>query len=125
VVWSLLLKADSEGSTFISHAACAQSVRSSSEPSFPCACGALSILQRKRLVAPNFADLAELETQLLAFIAQWNQAAHPFNWTAASFEKVLAKVDAALRATAPTAADVNVHEVGTRLRGEQPEDDPT
>jgi hypothetical protein len=55
-----------------------------------------SILQRKRLAAPNFADLDELETQLLAFISQWNQTAHPFNWTPASFHKVLAKLDAAL-----------------------------
>jgi hypothetical protein len=29
-----------------------------------------SLLQRKRLVAPNFADLAELEAQLLAFISE-------------------------------------------------------
>lgn len=64
-----------------------------------------SILQRKRLVAPNFDDLADLETQLLAFIAQWNQEAHPFNWTAASFEKVLTKVGAALRAITPAAGD--------------------
>jgi hypothetical protein len=63
-----------------------------------------SILQRQRLVAPNFADLAELETKLLAFISEWNQVAHPFNWTAASFEKVLAKVDAALRPAAAPAA---------------------
>jgi len=46
VVWSLLLKADSEGATFISHAACAQSVRSSSAPSFLCACGELPMSQR-------------------------------------------------------------------------------
>ena len=59
-----------------------------------------SILQRKRLVAPNFADLADLEAKIMAFIAQWNQAAHPFNWTSASFDKVLAKVDAALKAAA-------------------------
>jgi transposase len=59
-----------------------------------------SILQRKRLVAPNFADLVDLEAKILAFIAEWNQAAHPFNWTAASFDKVLAKVDAALKAAA-------------------------
>ena len=69
-----------------------------------------SILQRKRMVAPNFDDLAELEVQLLAFIAHWNQEAHPFNWTAASFEKVLAKVDAALRATVPAATDDSLKE---------------
>lgn len=48
-----------------------------------------SILQRKRLRAPNFADLADLEAKLLAFIAEWNEAAQPFNWTTASFDKVL------------------------------------
>ena len=55
-----------------------------------------SILQRKRLTAPNFADLAALEERILAFIAEWNESAHPFAWTAKSFDKVLAKIDAAL-----------------------------
>lgn len=59
-----------------------------------------SILQRRRLVAPNFDDVADLETKVLAFIAQWNEAAHPFAWQRTSFDKVLAKVDAALRAAA-------------------------
>ncbi len=59
-----------------------------------------SILQRKRLVAPNFTNLADLEAKIVAFIAEWNQAAHPFHWTSASFDKVLAKVDAALKAAA-------------------------
>jgi hypothetical protein len=51
-----------------------------------------SILQRKRFAAPNFADVAELEQRVLAFIAEWNEVAHPFNWTRASFDKVLAKI---------------------------------
>ena len=59
-----------------------------------------SILQRKRLVAPNFQDLADLEAKIMAFIAQWNQVAHPFNWTRASFDKVLAKVEAAIKQAA-------------------------
>jgi hypothetical protein len=59
-----------------------------------------SILQRKRLVAPNFDDLADLEAKICAFIAEWNVAAHPFNWTSKSFDKVLAKVDAALKTAA-------------------------
>jgi hypothetical protein len=50
-----------------------------------------SILQRKRLVAPNFADLADLEVKIQAFIDEWNQEAHPFKWTDKSFKKVLAK----------------------------------
>ena len=43
-----------------------------------------SILQRKRLRAPNFADLADLEAKILAFIDEWNEIAHPFDWTAES-----------------------------------------
>ena len=52
---------------------------------------------------PNFADLAALQRAILQFITEWNEIAHPFRWTTASFEKILAKVDAALatEATAP------------------------
>ena len=59
-----------------------------------------SILQRKRLVAPNFKDLDDLEAKIHAFIAQWNETAHPFAWQQSSFNKVLAKVDSALQAAA-------------------------
>src|SRR3954463_11748578 len=45
VVWSRLLEADSEGPSFISHAACARSV-SSSRTFLSCACGALPTAQR-------------------------------------------------------------------------------
>ena len=55
-----------------------------------------SILQRKRLTAPNFHDLADLEAKSLTFIDQWNEVAHPFAWKRKSFDKVLAKVDAVL-----------------------------
>ena len=54
------------------------------------------ILQRKRLRHPNFADLAALTTAILQFIREWNAVAHPFNWTAHSFDKVLAKAEAAM-----------------------------
>lgn len=57
-----------------------------------------SILQRKRLGIPNFPDLDVLEERILAFIAEYNLHAHPFKWTATSFAKVLAKVEAALAA---------------------------
>lgn len=57
-----------------------------------------SILQRKRLAAPNFQDLDDLNAKIKAFIGEWNQVAHPFNWTRESFAKVLAKVDALLAA---------------------------
>jgi transposase len=59
-----------------------------------------SILQRKRLTAPNFADLDALEERLLAFISEWNETAHPFDWTAKSFDKILTKTDAAIAAAA-------------------------
>lgn len=59
-----------------------------------------SILQRKRLTAPNFQDLADLEAKIKMFIGEWNKVAHPFNWTPKSFIKVLAKVDDAIEAAA-------------------------
>ena len=59
-----------------------------------------SIIQRKRLTAPNFADLDALEERLLAFIEEWNESAHPFTWIAKSFDKILSKVDAALAVAA-------------------------
>lgn len=62
-----------------------------------------SILRRKRLAAPNFADIAALEQAILSFITEWNELAHPFKWTTKSFEKVLAKVAAAIAAAATTA----------------------
>lgn len=57
-----------------------------------------SILQRRRLTAPNFADLDALEERVLAFITEWNENAHPFAWTTKSFHKILAQVDADLAA---------------------------
>jgi hypothetical protein len=56
-----------------------------------------SILKRKRLTAPNFADLEDLESKLLAFINEWNDVAQPFDWTPKSFRKVLDKVNAKLK----------------------------
>jgi len=55
-----------------------------------------SILRRKRLRTVNFIDLADLAARIAAFIDQWNDTAHPFRWTAASFDKVLAAVTATL-----------------------------
>jgi DDE superfamily endonuclease len=55
-----------------------------------------SILQRKRLSAPSFSNLEELEIKIHAFIDEWNAAAHPFRWSKGSFSKVLAKVEASV-----------------------------
>ncbi len=56
------------------------------------------ILQRKRLAIADFADKAALAERLMAFIAQWNQHAHPFNWTTKSVAKVMAKCELKLAA---------------------------
>ena len=40
------------------------------------------------------------QKKILAFITEWNVAAHAFNWTPKSFEKVLAKVDSDIKAAA-------------------------
>jgi len=63
------------------------------------------ILRRKRLRSPNFADLAALQRAIHRFIAEWNELAHPFRWTARSFDKILAKVDAAVAPKAAILAD--------------------
>jgi transposase len=54
------------------------------------------ILRRKRLRSPNFPDLAALQHAIHQFITEWNEIAHPFRWTASSFDKILAKIDATL-----------------------------
>jgi transposase len=67
-----------------------------------------SILRRKRLSAPNFVDVADVTSKILAFISEWNEIAHPFAWTPRSFEKILAKIDAALAASATIVPGVAV-----------------
>jgi hypothetical protein len=55
-----------------------------------------SILHRKRLRVADFADLAHLAERLHAFVAEWNQRAHPFNWSTKSVAKVMAQCEGAL-----------------------------
>ena len=50
-----------------------------------------SILQRKRLAIADFADKAELAERLQAYIREWNEIAHPFNWSTKSVAKIMAK----------------------------------
>lgn len=59
-----------------------------------------SILARKRLRCPTFADLPALAVALTAFIHDWNAHCHPFRWTVASFDRVIATVEQALARTA-------------------------
>jgi transposase len=49
------------------------------------------ILKRKRLRIADFADKERLAERLMAFIREWNEIAHPFNWTSKSVAKVMAK----------------------------------
>jgi transposase len=53
------------------------------------------ILQRKRLRIADFASKEHLAERLMAFVREWNERAHRFNWTAKSFEKVLARCESA------------------------------
>jgi hypothetical protein len=39
----------------------------------------------------DFATLAHLAERLHAFVAEWNQHAHPFNWSSKSVAKVMAQ----------------------------------
>ena len=50
-----------------------------------------SILQCKRLRIADFANKKHLAPQLLAFVAEWNERAHPFQWSTKSVVKVMAK----------------------------------
>jgi DDE superfamily endonuclease len=49
-----------------------------------------SILQRKRRRIVDCASMADLQTKLMPCIAEWNEVAHPFNWTTTSVAKVMA-----------------------------------
>jgi hypothetical protein len=62
-----------------------------------------SILQRKRLRIADFADLDDLAARLLAFVAQWNAHAHPFNWSSKSVAKVMAESEPPVEPTARAA----------------------
>jgi transposase len=50
-----------------------------------------SILQRKRLGIADFQDTDHLAQCLMAFVQQWNEHAHPFNWSTQSVAKVMAQ----------------------------------
>src|SRR5437763_15875886 len=49
------------------------------------------ILRRKRLRIVDFPSKEHLAGRLKAFISEWNEIAHPFNWTSKSVAKVMAK----------------------------------
>lgn len=49
-----------------------------------------SILQRKRFRIADFASKEDLRAKIEQFIAEWNQHAHPFNWSTKSVAKIMA-----------------------------------
>ena len=49
------------------------------------------ILKRKRLRIADFPSKEHLAERLMAFSREWNEIAHPFNWTSKSVAKVMAK----------------------------------
>jgi len=51
-----------------------------------------SILQRRRFRFADCASKEDLCAKIEAFIAQWNQQAHPFNWNSQSARRVMAAV---------------------------------
>jgi len=53
-----------------------------------------SILQRKCFRIADFASKAVLQTQIEQCIVEWNQIAHPFNWSTKSVEKIMADAPA-------------------------------
>ena len=49
-----------------------------------------SILQRKRFRIADFSSKSDLAAKLDQFIVEWNERAHPFNWSTKSVAKVMA-----------------------------------
>jgi DDE superfamily endonuclease len=49
------------------------------------------LLRRKRLRIADFPSKDALAERLMAFIGEWNEIAHPFNWTSKSVAKVMEK----------------------------------
>jgi hypothetical protein len=49
------------------------------------------VARRKRLRIVDFPSKEKLAERLMAFIDEWNEKPHPFNWTTKSVAKVMAK----------------------------------
>lgn len=62
------------------------------------------ILKRKRLRIADFADKEQLAERLMSFVQEWNENAHPFNWTTKSVTKIMAKCQIAEDQPLATAA---------------------
>jgi hypothetical protein len=53
-----------------------------------------SILQRQRFRIADVASKTVLQIQTEQFIVEWNQGAHPFNWSTKSVAKIMADAPA-------------------------------
>jgi transposase len=53
-----------------------------------------SILQRKRLRIADFESKDHLRAKIDQFIKEWNELAHPFNWSTKSVAKIMAEAPA-------------------------------
>jgi hypothetical protein len=53
-----------------------------------------SIVQRKRLSSADFEAKDHLRAKIAPFIQEWNQQAHPFNWSTKSVARVMAAAPA-------------------------------
>ena len=62
------------------------------------------ILRRKRLRIVDFVSKEHLADRLMVFISEWNEIAHPFNWTSKSVAKVMARCQAEDVKSMPAAA---------------------
>ena len=62
------------------------------------------IARRKRLRIADFPSKEHLAERLMAFINEWNEVAHPFNWTSKSVAKVMARCQAEDVKSMPAAA---------------------
>jgi len=56
------------------------------------------ILQRKRFRMSDFRDKADLAEKVHQFIDEWNETAHPFNWSTKSVAKIMADAPTAIAA---------------------------
>ena len=57
-----------------------------------------SILQRKRFRIADFKSKTDLAAKVCRFIEEWNEIAHPFNWSTKSVAKVMADAQTAAAA---------------------------
>jgi len=59
-----------------------------------------SILQRKRFRFADFDSKEAMNASILQFIAEWNDQAHPFNWSTKSVAKIMADAPESLKMAA-------------------------